>query len=331
MKTENKETAASVSSEKEVYEPDDINVYKPDVKDWYIPNHLQIETVTNLCNARCIMCPIDDWKRTPNIMDNEIYTEVLKKFLPYRDQLKFLSLFCCGESLLDKNFPDKVRIASEMEFNSIGIASNCDLLDDHTAQALIENGLDTVICGIDGITKETHETIRTRTNYDNIHANVLNFIKRRNESDKKTKVLIRFIRQQENKHEWEEYYDYWISRIDPEYGDDVVKFDVHNVGGELKDYESRDIIKFEAASDIICQDVFEKFLVYSDGAVALCNGDDNGFFEIGNVLETEPMEIYNGEVFNRYRQQMLEGNINNLEHCDTCTIPRSRMYKTPID
>ena len=132
-------------------------------------------------------------------------------------------------------------------------------------------------------------------------------------------------------HEWEEYRDYWNSKINPEYGDNVAKFDVHNVGGELENYDSKDVIKSEWTSDIICQDVFEKFLVFSDGSVALCDADTDGFFKIGNVLETEPMELYNGEVFTKYRQKMLEGNILKLDHCKTCTIPRSRMYKTPTD
>lgn len=303
-------------------------IYRPEIKNWYIPTHLQIEPVNGYCNARCIMCTIEDWKRKPKIMDNETFKRILERFLPYREHLKFLTLHCWGETLIDKTFPEKVKIASEMGFKGIGLASNCQLLHDNTAQALINNGLNTIICSIDGITKETHEKIRRRTNYDKIHANVLNFIKRRNESRKKVKVLIRFIRQQANMHEWDEYYKYWNSMINPEYGDDVAKFDVHNVGGKLDDYDSKDVINDGLYSDVICQDVFEKFLVFSDGSVALCDADTDGFFEIGNVLKTEPMEIYNGEVFSRYRKKMLEGKILELEHCKTCTIPRSRMFKT---
>lgn len=304
------------------------NIYEPEIKDWYIPSHLQIEPVNGYCNARCIMCTIEDWQRKPTVMDNGKFREILEKFVPYQKDLKFLTLHCWGESLIDKSFPDKVKIASDMGFNGIGLASNCQLLHDRTAKALLENGLDTIICSIDGITKETHEKIRRRTNYDKIHANVLNFIKLRNETKSKTKVLIRFIRQQENQHEWEEYRDYWNTQINPEYGDDVAKFDVHNVGGELDGYELRDVLKGVWYSDIKCQDVFEKFLVFSDGSVALCDADTDGFFTIGNVLETEPMEIYNGEIFTKYRQKMLEGKIMDLEHCKTCSIPRSRMYKT---
>lgn len=318
-----------VNSEKPII--DESLRYIPEIKDWYVPSHLQIESVNGYCNARCIMCSIENWQRRPRIMDNKTFTRILEKFIPIQDHLRYLTLHCWGEVLIDKKFPQKVKIASEMGFNSIGVASNCELLDDATAQVLINNGLNTFICSLDGITKKTHEKIRVRLDYDKCHENVLNFIKRRNESKKKVKVLIRFIRQQGNAHEWEEYRQYWESQINPEYGDNVAKFDVHNVGGERDNYDILDVNKDICFSDLKCQDVFEKFLVFTDGSVALCDADFDGFYKIGNVLETDPMKIYNSGKIREYRQKMLEGKILKLDHCKTCTIPRSRMLKTPTE
>jgi hypothetical protein len=54
----------------------------------------------------------------------------------------------------------------------------------------------------------------------------------------------------------------------------------------------------------ICQDVFERMIIYSNGNVALCCADDNGFFKLGNVIDSDPIRIYNNEIFTNYREKM---------------------------
>ena len=70
--------------------------------------------------------------------------------------------------------------------------------------------------------------------------------------------------------------------------------------------------------------MFERLLVYSSGRVGFCCADDNGFFELGNVIDNDPIDIYNSEQFSKYRRYMQKGRISELEHCRGCTIPQSR-------
>lgn len=79
--------------------------------------------------------------------------------------------------------------------------------------------------------------------------------------------------------------------------------------------------------DLKCQEVFEKLMIYADGRVALCCVDDNCYFDIGNAFEQDPVEIFNNEIFNKYRNYMEEGRIMELEHCKNCSIPRSKYRK----
>ncbi|MFC1515419.1 radical SAM/SPASM domain-containing protein [Thermodesulfobacteriota bacterium] len=292
-----------------------------------IPKHVQIENVTGFCTARCIMCPRESSERKTNIMDNDTFTKILESFKPYRKKMHFLTLHGLGEPLLDKNFTEKVRISKEMGFNGVGFATNCTELTHKVASDLLNSGIDTIICSIDGLKKETHEAIRIGTNFEDIVSNVKNFIKLRNKLRKRTKVLVRFIRQERNKDEWNGYYNYWIKQINPDYGDDVIKFDIHNCGGVLENYEAKDINRNVKLENIICSDVFERMLIFSDGRVALCDGDYNCFFDLGNVLKSDPIEIYNNEIFDHYRKMMDEGKILDLKHCNVCTIPRSRKLK----
>ncbi|RLC11887.1 MAG: hypothetical protein DRI57_18355 [Deltaproteobacteria bacterium] len=80
--------------------------------------------------------------------------------------------------------------------------------------------MDSIICSIDGIHKETHEAIRGGTDFDQIVANVHRFIELRNKFGK-TRVLVRFIRQEKNRSESDAFKAYWKEKLDSELGDDT--------------------------------------------------------------------------------------------------------------
>lgn len=291
-----------------------------------IPKHIQIETINGVCTSRCIMCTFSTWTRKRNVMHNDTYREILQKFAIYRENIQLLTLHGYGEPLLDREIPEKIRIAKEMNFKGTGLATNCTELNEHKSFELIKAGLDTIICSIDGINKDTHEAIRVGTNFEEIVSNVKTFIKIRNESGK-TRVIVRFIRQEINKKEWPLFSDYWSKQLNKDFGDSVVKFDIHNRAGKLEDYQSKDPNRNMDLDNYICESVFERMLIYSNGKVAFCDADDNGFFDLGNAINSDPIKIYNNKIFNYYRKMMQEGKLLKLTHCNNCTIPRSRFLK----
>ena len=108
-----------------------------------------------------------------------------------------------------------------------GFATNCTELSEKRSESLILSGLDTLICSIDGITKETQESIRVGSNYEEIIRNVINFLQLRNEYlargfDKPARVIIRFIKQRRNQHEWDEFQKFWLNLLDSTHKDTVV-------------------------------------------------------------------------------------------------------------
>ncbi len=294
-----------------------------------IPEHVQIETINGVCTARCTMCSYTSWNRKPIVMSSDNFRRILEKFKPYQEHINYLSMQGWGEPLLDKGIAEKVRVAKEMDFRGIGFATNCTELDERISRDLMDAGLDTILCGIDGINKHTHEAIRIGTNFEEIVSNVKNFIKIRDESGGKTRVVIRFIRQESNKEEWPLFLDYWLNQLNNKLGDDVITFDIHNCAGDVEGYEEMDLNKdLELGSTYVCEELFIRIVILSDGEIALCNADVNGFCNLGNALDSDPIEIFNNETFNYYRKMMDEGRILELEHCKDCTIPRSRSLKT---
>lgn len=291
-----------------------------------IPSHLQIEPINGYCTSRCTMCSFPTWTRKPRRMTETEFKIILGRFIPYRDNLRYLTLHGCGEPLLDRGLPLKIKIAKELGFRGTGLATNCTELDLKTSQALLEAGLDTLICSIDGVTKETHESIRRGTDFISVVNNVIRFLEQRLHRGK-TRVLVRFIRQKANTHEWLDFKTYWEQHLDMDKGDAVIKFDVHNWGGKTEDYQNKDVLSEQKIDSFICNDMYQRMLIYSNGDVGFCSADDNGFFPVGNVLYDDPITIYNNNIFNHYRCMMEQGKIMKLEHCCTCNIPRSRVVK----
>lgn len=293
------------------------------------PQHLQIETVAGICSARCVMCTIEESPRV-GVMDNLMFEKILDKFLPVKQHLRFTTLHGLGEPLLDKDMPTKIRIAKELGFPIVGFATNATCLDDNRVQQLLDAKLDTIIFSIDGFLKKTHESIRKRTDFGEVISNVLNFISLRNKIGK-TKVIVRMIRQKLNQSEWSDYFHFWSKNLRKEFGDQVSVFDVHNWGGDYGNEVQAEIKEKSRDGKIICSDIYERFFIYLNGDVGFCCGDEQGWFDLGNVLKDEPQEIYNNAKFSFYRTMMQEGKICELEHCNNCSIILSRFQKQYIN
>ena len=294
-----------------------------------IPNHIQIETINGVCTSRCTMCSIGSWTRKPKRMSISQFRVILEKFLPYKDQIQFLSLQGWGESLLDKGLPEKVRLAKSLGFKGIGFATNCTELNNRTRRALLDAGLDTIICSIDGFTKATHESIRVGTHFFEVVGNVLQYIHERDDRRQKSKVIVRFIRMKQNEHEWDKFKAWWTARLNKKRGDAVISFDVVDCDGKIADFGEKDVLQgVEVPSR--CDMLYERMIILSTGEAVLCCADDEGKFNMGNVLKKDPIEIFNNETFTHYRKMIKEGRINELEICRTCTIPRSQARKDKV-
>jgi len=297
-----------------------------------MPSHIQIETVggRGMCTARCSMCTIEDWQKPPRIMRQDELEKFADDLAPFAAHIDYVTLHCNGEPLMDKGLHLKIAYLKAKGLRGTGFASNCTLLSATKSQQLLDAGLDTIICSIDGATKATHEAIRTRTDFDAVVANVERFLAMRNERRAEglpaTRVLVRFIAQESNRHEWPAYQEFWKARLDPERGDGILQFPIHNWGGQMENWQ-QNLELYGDGKVFECVDLHERFIVFSDGQVSHCDADYNGFFPHGSVFEEHFLDIYNGPIFARYRNAMADGKLCELDHCKSCSIPLARAQK----
>jgi MoaA/NifB/PqqE/SkfB family radical SAM enzyme len=284
-----------------------------------IPKRVTIETIFG-CNASCSMCVINQpTKRKKGIMPLSVFYKIIDSLLPYKDQLEMMDLFCLGEPLLDKHIFKRIKYLKDKGFKNIGFSSNAELLDEDKQIQLLESGLDTVIFSIDGIKKETHEKIRRGLNFEKVIENVESIIKKRNKGNYKTRFVIRFIKQDINKNEWEPFKEKWKEIIDKNRNDFITSYDMHTWGGEFDQNEK--LARNPEIEKKPCSDISTVLYILADGSVPLCNEDWlHPNFNFGNVKDNQPIEIWNSKRFRKIRELHAKGNKSKLNMCSKCTV-----------
>jgi MoaA/NifB/PqqE/SkfB family radical SAM enzyme len=121
----------------------------------FLPRVVFIE-VTNRCNLLCETCPRTYFKREP------LKSLSLEEFIQISEQFPTMEralLHGIGEPLLNKDLPQIIRYLKgrniEVLFNSNGT-----LLNPERQKYLVESGLDSYRCSIDGARPETYAHIR---------------------------------------------------------------------------------------------------------------------------------------------------------------------------
>jgi len=291
-----------------------------------IPKNVIVETVFG-CNASCTMCPIDmPTKRKKGAMTDEVFKHAIDGLSPYYKNISQMDLFGLGEPFLDKKIFSRVQYAKDKGFNDVGFATNADLFNIENAKQIFDAGIDTIMCSLDGFTKEVHESIRLKTKFERIVSNIKNAISLRNEQGYQTKFVMRFIRQAKNIHEWNSYLNYWMPIISREKGDLILGYDMHSWGGEISIQQRRELQKIPP--DIPCHHLFDRLIILNDGTIPLCCSDmHRAKYTIGNIMDSSPIDIFNNSFMQKIRKKHLDGSRTKLKICSECTILESEKVK----
>jgi radical SAM protein with 4Fe4S-binding SPASM domain len=132
---------------------------------------LQLD-LTNKCNLRCAMCHFadDNVFYAPRV---EISAERFREFgstvLP---RVRKAMLSCGTEPLLAKAFVEALAITREYGVPQIEFTTNATRLDGEYLRAILDQRVDRIQISIDGVRRETYETVRVGSKYERVIGNV---------------------------------------------------------------------------------------------------------------------------------------------------------------
>lgn len=152
------------------------------------PKVVLIDTVS-FCNLECSMCVHKDMTRTHGYMSEPLFEKIIDEIAVENPDARVWMVFFGEALMLRKRKPtifDKIRFAKGRGLTDVVLNSNANLLDEETAQALIDCGLDAIYIGIDAFTPEAYARIRVGGDYGRVVRNVRHLLRLKREQNAQT-------------------------------------------------------------------------------------------------------------------------------------------------
>jgi len=281
--------------------------------DAFSPLEVHIEN-TNACDAACIMCPREKMTRKIGFMDYQLFCSIIDQIVSMwivRD----VHLHGFGEPLLDRSLPEKIAYAKKKGIENTYIVTTASQLNEETAFGLIQSGLDRMKISISGAEKESYDRIHRGLTYENIEKNILDFISlRKKTGGENPSLTLQFLPQDENRGEEEAFFRKWENVIEPDKGDRLARFGLHNWvrGKRYRDAGS------QALRRRSCGFPFRVMQILWNGDVVPCCYDYNGDMVLSSLRECSLDEAWNSRSFKTFRALHLAGEFDKLPLCHEC-------------
>jgi hypothetical protein len=259
------------------------------------------------CNLACTMCHHPGMKRPKGKMPFPLWKKCADEIAAVSPHTECWFSFC-GEPLLDPGrLLRMLSYGKRVGLRSLNVNTNGMLLAPELVEPLLDSGVDLVVFGLDGLSRETYERIRVGGTRDEVYANVERFLAARHARRSGPEGQVQFIEMDENAHELEAFEAYWLDR-----GALVKVRNKLSWGGR---FDTPLVIPKEKR--IPCPWAITMMHVFWDGRVARCPGDTEGQEGPGNAWD-EPLTVLWARL-GVYREKHLKRRFEELpERCQKC-------------
>jgi len=253
------------------------------------------------------MCHHPNMVRPKGVMPFELWRKCADEIAAVSPKTECWFSFC-GEPFLEPDILFSfLRYGKSVGLQSLNVNTNGMLLTAELVEPLLDTGVDLVVFGIDGFTKDTFERIRINADRDTVYANAERLIRAAGARADGPEVQIQFIEMDENEHEVDEFSDYWLER-----GAVLKVRRKLSWGGKFDTFDT------SAKNRIPCPWALTMMHVFWDGRVPRCPGDTEGVEGSGNAWHHSLAELWAG--LGHYREKHLAHRWDELpERCHTCT------------
>jgi radical SAM protein with 4Fe4S-binding SPASM domain len=275
---------------------------------------LQLETVST-CNAKCHFCPytknIDN--RQGKLMDMELFKKVADQQAEI-PQMGVMILQGLGEPLLDRHLNERLKYAEDLNIYT-SIFTNGFALTPDRFNALIENGLDSLVVSLNAVTAEQHEKIMgVKGRFDKIVA-ACDYIIANKPDD--FEFAIHTVRNDDQFTAMDsaKFALRWgVRNLNSGYGRVIEE------GNWAKENREAPIKgNYHLGGDKGCARANNQFYVLWDGRVTTCCFDPTGKNVWGNLNVQTIKEVYSNPAYVQFREDHWNDKATRHEICRGCT------------
>jgi radical SAM protein with 4Fe4S-binding SPASM domain len=273
------------------------------------PRRVAIENTT-ACNARCVFCPREKLTRKIETMDLETFRRLLDDAV--EAGATRISLHNFGEPLLDKALPDKVAYAKSRGVEETFFVTNAALLTRELAEELIRAGLDRIKISFNGASREQYEALHVGLDFDTVVRNIRDlFHVKKRLGRGRPRIILRHVG---TPLSYLRFLKLWAGALGQ----------CSLLPGRFHNYTTgrnyNPVSKARAPEFLRSCRYLKRSVVYVlvNGDVVPCCYDFNGMLVMGNALEENLAEIWNGEQFQAFRRAHRDHQFEKYPVCAAC-------------
>ena len=269
--------------------------------------------LTNKCAYHCTICPREKMTRDQGVMSMELYKKIIDEAIPRG--LEFVTLLGFGEPMLDKYFLDRVRYAKEKKL-SVSTDTTGYLLKEKLAEELINLKMDSIRFSCFSTTKEIYHKLHYLNTFDLAIQRINKLIELKNKHNSiYPKTGVYFVRQDLNRHQTEDFINYWKDRVD-----EVNVWEAHNWTDTLelrsKNYKRKKTCGRPHSGPL---------QIRYNGKISACCFDFNSQLITGDLSKQSLDEIESNQNNINLKKAHSTGDMSKYSMCDNC----DQMYEVP--
>jgi sulfatase maturation enzyme AslB (radical SAM superfamily) len=270
------------------------------------PAKLALEVCAD-CNLACTMCHHAAMRRPKGRMPFPLFQRVADEVASVAPDTECWFSFC-GEPLLEPDLLLRmIAYGKSAGLRSLNINTNGLLLTAELTERILDSGVDLVVFGVDGFSREVYERIRVGGLRDVLHRNIERLLQSRAARTTGPEVHVQFIVMDENAHELAAFQEHWLAR-----GAVVKVRNQLSWGGKFATP-----LCVPEAERIPCPWAVTMMHVFWDGRVPRCPGDTEGEESVGNAWDETLATLWRR--LGKYRSKHLGRRFDLLpERCATC-------------
>lgn len=270
------------------------------------PKKVAIE-ITAECNLRCSMCHHPGMKRPKGRIPFPLWQKCADEIAEVSPGTECWFSFI-GEPLIEPDLLFRIlRYGKSVGLRKLYVNSNGMLLFPELADPLLDSGVDLIVFGLDGFSRESYAQIRVGGDRDVVYANVEHLLKRRQERNDGPEIQVQFIEMDENSGETEAFSAYWLER-----GATVKLRNKLSWGGK---FDTPLCIPQEER--IACPWAMTQLHVFWDGRAPRCPGDTEGDESVGNAWDASLSVLWRR--LGKYRDNHMQHRFDQLPNrCLEC-------------
>jgi radical SAM protein with 4Fe4S-binding SPASM domain len=282
---------------------------------------------TNICNLRCVYCPQSDhdnhFINGRGFMSFDTYKKVLDNLLEDFTPA-YVSLHRDGEPMLNKELNKFIQYTVSKNLKAI-MSSNCTLLTEGKAEALLASGLSLIktdFCA----DKKMYEELRAGGNWDSTYQGMLNILSLARKMKKTFQLNITDISTHGVSEEIAVENTAVLRKLFADFEDDVVINRVHFHNALEESVQSMSRRGGNSRQYTLCHHPWVHIVVDYNGNVVPCCRDLRSEYMCGNLLDNKMCSIWNDKPFLAIRTALKNKKPEEINICGKCDLPYAGSY-----